>query len=226
MKPSETVSRIPEDLKTRTFEHLKSMQVHWYLYRFDHNLYLQLRPMLRAAVTPEGLEALGEGPEVEAIADALEAQEMSLTEARSALVQALCCVGEPVPFTMELSRLISTLERTPGMEEGAALLGEMLSGKRLEPWLLPSAGLSGFLTPQDASAVHVAYTSASPRALRRRSGRRVRRGGLIRNGGAWCIDLVRHLCGLAPRSEEMLRLLGALLAESTQHGCGIAAVSA
>lgn len=202
------------------------MQVHWYLYRFDSARYFDMRPRIRAASTPQAILALDEGPEVEAIADALADGEMTLAEAHATLIQQHCCVGEPLPFTLELPRLTSRLERTPGMEEAAALLGAMLSGKHLESWLSPTAGLSGFLTSEEVEAVHTAFRRISPRALKRRPGRRRRQGGLFRNTAAWCVDFVRHLCGRPPRAEEILQLLVALLEEAARDGKGIAAVVA
>src|SRR5579864_9521859 len=151
------------------------MDIRWYCYRFDHALYLRLRPTLRAATTPAALEAVAGGPMADAIIEAFTAEEIGITEARAALVQLICCVGEPMPFDAGLPRIVAALERSTGMEEAAHLLSGMLSGGRnMEPWLLPSGGLTGFLTPQEATALQVAYVAwrTANHGHRRKKGRR------------------------------------------------------
>jgi hypothetical protein len=195
------------------------MDVRWYCYRFGYAEYVRLRPALRAAATAGALEAVAPGPEVEAIAEALLAGEIALGEARAALVQACCCFGEPLPFDAGLPRIVSTFERIDGMEEAAQLLTGLLSGGRnMEPWLRPSAGLTGFLTPQETSALYVAFVSWRGRTYRRRRGG----GGLLPALGG----LIRNLLGGGPQPEETLRLLGHLLDDAVRHDAGIAAVAA
>src|SRR5579871_5139557 len=200
------------------------MDVRWYCYRFDYAEYVRIRPALRAATTPAALEALAQGPEVDAIVETFMAAEISLSEARAAMVQALCCRGEPLPFDPGLPRIIAMLERADGMEEGASLLTGMLSGGRnMEPWLQPSSGLAGFLTPQETSALYVAFVSWRGRTYRRGrqpGNRRVK--GLMRG----VFGFVRHLLNAGPQPDETLRLMGQLLDDAARHDCGIAAVAA
>jgi hypothetical protein len=199
------------------------MNVHWYCYRFDHDFFLRLRPPLRAATTPAALIALAEGPEVTAIADALEDGETTLTQARTALIQATCCLGEPLPFDRGLPRTLARLARTEGMEDAALLLTEMLSaGRNMEPWLQPSSGIVGFLTPQESSAVYVSFIAwCSRRSGARRTNSQTRKGGLLPG----CAGLIRQLLNGGPDPEDTLRLLGQLLDDAAHHRAGIAAVA-
>ena len=199
------------------------MDVCWYCYRFDYDRFLRLRPSLRATTTPAGLAALADGPEVDAIVDALEEGETTLTQARAALIQALCCQGEPLAFDRGLSRTLAHMARVDGMEDAAHLLTEMLSGgKNLEPWLQPSSGITGFLTPRESSGVYVAYVGWRTRKTDARSAFwRPRKRGFLASGAA----LVRHLLNSGPEPEDTLRLLGQLLDDAARHQAGIAAVS-
>jgi hypothetical protein len=220
------------------------MDVAWYCYRFDYDRFLRLRPMLRAAATPAALAALTQGFEtdfrlqargdangdamnvdtmVEAIVDSLDEGDATLSEARAALVCHLCCRGEPLPFDNGLPRAIAGLQRASGMEEAGELLSAMLTGGRnMEPWMIPSAGLAGFLTPQEASALYVSLVAWRAQAYSRRhtrAGRPV--GGLFAAGAR----LMRHLLNLGPLPEETLRLVGQLLHEAASQQEGIAAVA-
>jgi hypothetical protein len=199
------------------------MDIHWYCYRFDYAQYLRLRPALRAATTPAALEAVAGGRDADAIIEAFTAEEILLTEARASLVELLCCVGEPLPFDYGLPRIVAGLERATGMEEAAHLLSGLLSGGRnMEPWLLPSSGLTGFLTPQEATALHVSYVAwrSTNHGRRRKTRRRQPQGGIQK-----CIVLLQNLLAGGPQPDEIHRLLGQLLEEAARTDCGIAAVS-
>ena len=56
------------------------MEVRWRFYRFDYARYLELRPALRSATTPDAFAALADSPETQAIADALLENAIGLTE--------------------------------------------------------------------------------------------------------------------------------------------------
>src|SRR5437879_4486361 len=126
------------------------MSACWYFYRFDYARYLALRPTLRAAVSPASFECLADDRETETIVEAVENREMSLLEAKQAIVQELCCRGEPIPFQKGFPCFVAALGRNYEVEEGTELLAQILAGgKNLEAWLLPAGGLNGFLTPEE-----------------------------------------------------------------------------
>jgi hypothetical protein len=200
------------------------MHVQWYLYRFDHARYLTLRPLLRAAVKPADFAALTGTPELDAILEAFEAGEITVGEARSSFVQELCFSGAPLPADAALARLVSALQRVSGLEDSGDLLNAMLSGgAHIEPWLRPTAGLTGCLTPLEVAQIHRSWITAEPRVLRHASlaGRRVRRGGLLRPA----IRLLQHLQAGGPQPDDLFRLLFDLIVEAVGSDEGLAAVA-
>ncbi|HZO91374.1 MAG TPA: hypothetical protein VFB38_23830 [Chthonomonadaceae bacterium] len=202
------------------------MAVCWYFYRFDYARYLALRPALRSATQPAAFAAIAEGAETEAIVTSLEEGTLTLSEARNAFVQAVCCLGDPLILERGLPRFVAALRRRRGAEDAAELLGELLTGgKNMETWLLPASGLIGFLTPEETQMLRNYYATVPRRgSLRWGTARRrgVRRGGLV---GA-CVGFVARLFDRGPQLEEMLPLLGDLIEEAANASEGLAVVAA
>jgi hypothetical protein len=198
------------------------MEVRWRFYRFDYARYLELRPALRSATTPVAFAALADGPETQAIVDALLENAISLTEARQTFVQVACCPGDPLPLDKGFPRLVGALARKRGAEDAAELLAEMAAGgKNLEAWLLPATDLIGFLTPEETARLHQSYAVLSRGGLRMGQARRVRRGGLL--GGM--TGFLRNLFDRGLQTQEMLPLLGSLIEEAVENGEGIAVIA-
>jgi hypothetical protein len=198
------------------------MEVRWRFYRFAYMRYLELRPALRSATTPDAFAALADSPETQAIVDALLENAISLTEARQAFVQATCCPGDALPLDSGFPRFVGALARKRGAEDAAELLTEMAAGgKNLEAWLLPAAGLIGFLTPEETMRLYQSYAVLSRGSLAGQA-RRVRRGGLL--GGM--TGFLRILFDRGPQMQEMLPLLGSLIEEAVENGEGIAVIAA
>jgi hypothetical protein len=201
------------------------MSICWYIYRFDYGRYLELRPLLRCATTPEALMALVEGPETEAIAQAAVERAIPLPEARHGFVQSLCCLGDPLLFDRGFPRLVASLGRRRAAEDAAELLREVLAGgKNLESWMLPAPGLVGFLTPDETAALHRDYSVLKLARLgmgRAGRKRRKRRGGLFGTIGAF----LRLLLDRGPQPDDVLRLLGDLIEEAAGQEEGIAVVA-
>lgn len=199
----------------------------WYFYRFDYARYTEMRPTLRAATSPTTFATLAVGAETQAIVDALMEGEMSLLSARQAFVQAVCCLGEPLLFDRGLPRFVAVLARRRGAEDAAELLGEMLAGgKNLEPWLMPPAGLLGFLKPEETLELQRSYATLSRKGrlgvAKGAQPRRRRRGGLIGR----LLGFGRRLFNSDPEADEMLLPLAELIAEAVTNGEGIAVVAA
>lgn len=196
-------------------------------YRFDHARFVALRPALRSATTPAAFAALAETPETEALVTALLEDAITVQEARSAFVQEVCCLGDPLSLGKGLPRFVAALARRRGAEDAAELLGELLAGKRnREPWFSLTSGLIGFLTPEETQALHRSYSAFAlqgrlrmPSAGKRR---RARRGGLV---GA-CVGFFSHLLDRDPKLDDMQQLLGDLIEEAACNGEGIAAIVA
>src|SRR5579862_3061108 len=200
------------------------MHVQWALYRFDHARFLALRPQLRAAATSADLARLACTAETCAVAEAFEEGEITVGEARSMIVQALCFDGAPLPVDAGLLRLVAALQRIAALEDSGELLNAMLSGgHHIEPWLRPAAGLVGFLTPEEVYQIHTTWLAAEPRALKRAqsAGAPRRRGGLLRP----LIQLLQHLRASGPPPGDLFRLLNELLADAVGSNEGIAALS-
>ena len=200
------------------------MRVRWAFYRFDHARYAELRSRLRGATSYEDFQALSDNKETRSILDELQNQEIHVEEVRAAFIQILCCLGEPLSVDRSFARSISLLARDEDTEEGRELLSALLSGgKNMEAWMLPSATLSGFLTPEEAV---VLYAACVPQAKpRQRSGQRPKRrrrpvGGLV---GA-CMRFFRLLLDRGPLIEEMVELLLKLLETAVRRGEGLAVV--
>ena len=191
-------------------------------YRFDYGRYLALRPALRSATTAEALAAIADDAETQAIAEAAQREEITLDEARHGWILATCCIGEGLPFDGAFARFVSVLGRKRGAEDAAETLCELAAGgKNMEGWLLPSYGLMGLLTPQETSALALAYAPLA-KAGRLRTGkiRTARRGGLF----GFVKTFFRRLFDSSPQMEEMVPLVAELLDEAARNGEGIAAV--
>ena len=146
-------------------------------------------------------------------------------EARAEFVQALCCVGAPIPFNTGLVRLVAAMQREYDLDASAEILNAMLSGSHnIEPWLQPGSGLVGFLTPGEVYSIHTAWVAADLRALRRvrLAGRRRRRGGVL----GPVLRLLQHLRAGGPQPDETFRLLFSLLEDAVGSADGIAAMVA
>src|SRR4051812_32303171 len=102
----------------------------WQFYRFDYIRYQTLRPALRSATTPAAFAVLAEDPETEAITNALMDGTISLHEARSAFVQAVCCLGDPLNLDSGLPRSITALARWRETEDAADILAELLTSRK------------------------------------------------------------------------------------------------
>jgi len=197
------------------------MRVQWRFTRFDYERYLEMRPILRAATTPEEFAPLITSPEEEAVVDALNDNEISPVEARQAFVELACCLGEPLPFEGGFLHLLTVLARRRGAEDAAELLTEMLAGgKNLEPWLLPAPGLVGLLTPNETALLQTAFAAMGRNAPLSGRGRRRRRGGLL----ARCGRFLRRLLDRGPGTDEMYRLLFDLVDEAARNGEGLAVI--
>ena len=205
------------------------MQARWNVYCFDYARYLELRPRLRSAATADAFAALAEGPEGDAIAQAVLEQTLTLEEARNALVTALCCVGDPLPLDATFPRFLAALARRNGAEDAAEALGALVSGgKPVEAWLTAPDGIIGCLTPDETATLYRSYVPLTSRRGRsmarvgRTGGRRVRRGGLV---GA-LVSFVRHLFNSGPQPDDVLRLLGQLLEDAHKQNYGLAVTPA
>ncbi len=201
------------------------MQVSWNFYRFDYARFLMLRPLLRAATLPEAFAAFGEGAEIEAIAEAVAEQSLTLEAARNALAFALCCEGDALPVDASFPRFVAAVSRRRGMEDVGEMLGGLISGgKPVEAWMAADDGIAGMLTPDETTRLYAAcrpLLTGRGRSLSQvggKRGRRTRRGGLV---GA-CIHFVRHLLNLGPLPDDLLLLLGTLLKAAQANEQGIA----
>ena len=212
------------------------MQPRWNFYVFDYALFLRVRPLLRAAVTPDAFRALADLPELapenlphlEAIAQGLSEGALSLEQARNAFGLAVCCVGDALPVEATFPRFVAALARRGGAEDAAHALGDLVSGGRpVEAWMRDPGGLVGWLTPQETA---ILYRDCKPlldkrgRSMARvgRGGKRVRRGGLL--GGM--VRFARHLFNSGPLPDDVLPLLGRMLAEAQSESYGLAVTAA
>lgn len=212
------------------------MQPCWNFYVFDYARYLALRPLLRAANTPDAFAALLDRPEAEgidnaggdALVQAVADASLSLEQARNAFVHAVCCVGEPLPIEATFPRFVAALARRGGAEDAAETLGALVSGGRpFEDWMRDPQGLIGWLTPEETG---ILARDCKPLLEKRgrsmasvgKGGRRIRRGGLV--GG--CVRFVRHLFNSGPLPDDVLRLLGRLLQEAHSEDYGLAVTAA
>ena len=209
------------------------MQARWNVYCFDYARYLELRPRLRAAATADAFASLfasfSEEPEGEAIAQAVLDQTLTLEEARNALALALCCVGDPLPLDATFPRFLAALARRNGAEDAAEALGALVSGgKPVDAWLASPDGIVGWLIPDETQALYsglaplLGKRGRSMARVGRTSRRRVRRGGLV----GTLVSFVRHLFNSGPQPDDLLRLLGYLLADAQAGGYGLAVTPA
>lgn len=200
------------------------MSVSWQFYRFDYSRYLALRPVLRAAELPEEFMALPEelfaGSEnavTDAIIQALNFGEIDHEQARNALVQTLCCPGQPLQLDPGLIRAVAALAHARGTEDLGELLQDLLSGRlNLELWLSQDGPLLGFLTPEQTVHLHMTYSTVFRAGGKSRKKRR--RGGLLGKVSAF----VRQLLALEMNPEESLILLGELIASAAERNEGVA----
>ncbi len=194
------------------------MSVYWQFYGFDYERFLSIRKDLRAADSARDFEPMNENAMTDAILSALESGEMKPSVARSAMIQTLCCTGEPLLLDAGLLRIVSRLAHNRDTEDLGEQLEALLGGgTNLDSWLHPTEALSGFLTPQQTIALHTKYGQV----LRRGGavkGRRRRQGGLVGKTE----DFLRQLFAMEARPEESLRLLGELIAAAAEVGQGIA----
>jgi hypothetical protein len=200
------------------------MAVVWNLYRFDYSRYVQARPHLRKAQDPAAFAALAEGPETDALVEALIEGDVDIVAARHAFLIAYCCVGEPLPCTRRFPRILKQLRQDVRTEAGTEMLADAFAaGKNLESWLLPDAELVGFLTPPEAKVVLDAYRLAETRQrlTRQSRSRRIRRGGLLQVFSTF----FRRLFDRGLAADETYRLLGELLEDAVGNDQGIAVVS-
>ena len=201
------------------------MSVAWNLYRFDYSRYVQIRPYLRSAKEPAEFAALSEGPETDAIVEALIEGELDVIGARHEFLIASCCVGEPLPCTKRMPAILRKLRQDVRTEEGIEMLADaFVAGRNLETWLLPYSELLGFLTPPETQAVFNSYRLAETRynPERQNSNKSPRRGGLLPSVAAFARLLFDR--GLA--TDELYRLLGEFLEEAAEHRQGLAVVAA
>lgn len=184
----------------------------------------ELRPALRSATTPAAFAAIADTPETGALAEALIDNEITFAEARRAFVETACCVGDPLLLDSHFARFVSELGRHRGAEEASELLAELLAGsKNLEPWLRDSSGFGGILTPEETLSLARSYSVVTKRGrIGKRGKKRRRRGGLV---GA-VTDFIRRLFDRRPLDEEIVRLLGELIAEAQDNGEGVAVLTA
>ncbi len=200
------------------------MDAVWNLYRFNHYRFVQIRPLLRSAADPAAFAALAEGPETEAIVEALIEGELDIVGARQDISITLCCVGEPLPCPRHFPRILQQMRDDVRTEEGTEMLSDAIAGARnLESWLRPPGKLAGLLTPDETKTVYEAYWTAEGRRRlpRRKRAKPVRRGGLL-----VAIDtFFRRLFDRGLAAHEVYRLLGQLLEEAVENGQGIAVVT-
>ena len=204
------------------------MQANWHLYRFDYAKYQTLRPLLRAATMPDAFAALSEGPQGDAIAEAVAEGTLTLECARNVLVSTLCCLDDPLPVDASFPRFLAVLGRRRGAEDAAEMLGALVSGERpVEDWLRDPQGLIGWLTPEETQALYSSYTSLlgangrnrrSLGSIGRIPKRPVRRGGLL--GALMCF--VRNLFDAGPPPDDLVFLLGRQLQEAKVQNQGLA----
>ncbi len=197
------------------------MPANWNVYRFDYARYMALRPLLSVAESVDAFADVEADARMEVILDALAGGELTPLEARHATLEALCCLGTPLPLDRSFARLISAAGRREAAEPAAEAIGKLLAGgKNLEPWLLPSSGFAGLLTPEETLALHRDFAAVLKRGGA--GGRRTRSGGLL--GGLR--SFFRYLLDRNPRPEDVLRLFGELVALAAKRGEGVALVAA
>ena len=200
------------------------MAVVWKLYRFNHARFLQIRPRLRSALLATEFAALADGPDLDAVVEALNEGETDAFSARHDVIIAVCCSGDPLPCSACFPKVLQSMRRTMRAEEGTELLADAIAGGRnLESWLQPGGKLAGYLTSEEVEAVRDAYkkVKTSNHALRSKSGSRVRRGGVI-----WAIaTFFRRLFDRGLAQDELYGLLGEFLDEVVAEKQGIAVIN-
>jgi hypothetical protein len=195
------------------------MEDSWTFYRFDYARYTALRPMLRAATVPEALEGLADYPELRSIVDAVEDGELSLGDARGAILREICCMGEPLELGHGVLHEVAALNDDPRTERAGEILGRLFSGRgSREPWLADTTLILGILTPDETRALRDSLMSVKRPGSRR--GRR-RRGGLVGQARGFFASLIDR----GPDESEMLLLLRELVEEAASTGCGLSLVA-
>lgn len=198
------------------------MEVAWYVYRFDYARFLEVRPALRIAVTPDDFAALVRSAEDEAVLDAVVEGDLSVYQARQAFLHADCCLGEPLNIDRSFAREVMTMTRRRGAEDAGEMLSELLGGgKNMERWLGEPELLLGFLTPDQTSTL----LSALGRIVRR-SGQSARSGrSAVLRPIAAAGAFLRLLLDRQMRSEDTLQLLAAAADAALERGTGIAVIA-
>jgi hypothetical protein len=82
--------------------------------------------------------------------------------------------------------------------------------------------LIGFLTPDEVVSLSRSYSVVAKRGRLNRHGKRRRRGGLL----GTVTGFFRRLFDREVPDDEMLRLLGELIAEAEENGEGLAVIAA
>lgn len=193
------------------------MRTNWYLYHFDFERYLELRPLLGRATDPTWIEPLVRDAETQTIYDELIEGAITLEIARHAMVETQCCVGEPLVFSKEIPLLVSSLGKHKEGTEAATILSELLSGgHNLDKWLLPPRKTYGFLKPSETTELAESLLYY----LKKR--RRKRQHGLFRT----IYRMLLVLFDAPPSSRDTLEHLTPFVVEAMENGLGIAVVIA
>ncbi len=126
----------------------------WYFYHCDYPLYDSFRPMLRQAKYPEDFGSLALNLDSrEALRD-FEENELDMFQARQAMVEAQCCLGEPFVAGREFVRTLTFLKRREAGITASTLLEDMLFGRlNMQDWSGEPERLMGVLTPDERRAL-------------------------------------------------------------------------
>ncbi len=126
----------------------------WYFYHCDYPRYETMRPQLRQAQEYVDFGSLALNPESrEVIADFAENQ-LSIYEARQAMVETQCCLGEPFVVGKTFVRIPRYLKRFEEGSTASALLEDLLfGGLNMKDWNKEPERLIGVLTPEERRAL-------------------------------------------------------------------------
>lgn len=183
----------------------------WYFYHCDYPRYEYLRPLLRQARQPVDFGSLALNVDSrEALEDFVE-NAMDLFQARQAMVEAQCCLGEPFVAGGEFNKLPAFLKKIPAGETSSILLEDMMfGGLNMRDWNQQPERLTGVLTPQErrglASGIGIVRNSLPPR----------RRAGVLRK-------IVRGLLDVPPPQEVVVAQFHKFLAQAKDEETGLIA---